>query len=224
MRVGARLIFAREVEVDIRHLAAAVAEESFKRDVEAVFGILRAADGTHFIGHVRAAAILSRVELDVAALRAAVVRRQGVDLGDAGHVRYERRADRPSRADEVAALERALHELLRRHVDDVVLAQNAAELDVQPVDDQLRQIVAVKLVRFPPHHAVKVFFRIFKPRREQLALGQKLDILHLLGDGAGVRHDDLVGFLLAEVVKFLEHFVRRAEVERDGLVRVGEFL
>ena len=164
------------------------------------------------------------MELDVAALGAAVVRRQGVDLGDAGHVRDKRRADRPSRADEVAALERALHELLRRHVDDVVLAQNAAELDVQPVDDQLRQIVAVKLVRFPPHHAVKVFFRIFKPRREQLALGQKLDILHLLGDGAGVRHDDLVGFLLAEVVKFLEHFVRRAEVERDGLVRVGEFL
>lgn len=90
-------------------------------------------------------------------------------------------------------------------------------------DDQLRQIVAVKLVRFPPHHAVNVFFR-FQAAAGQLALGQKLDILHLLGDGAGVRHDDLVGFLLAEVVKFLEHFVRRAEVERDGLVRVGEFL
>ena len=32
-----RLIFAREVEVDIGDLVAAEAEEGFKRDVEAVF-------------------------------------------------------------------------------------------------------------------------------------------------------------------------------------------
>ena len=164
------------------------------------------------------------MELDVAALRAAVVRRQGVDLGDAGHVRDKRRADRPSRADEVAALERALHELLRRHINDVVLAEDAAQLDVQSVDDELGQLVAVERVRLVPDHAVEVFLGVFKARREELALGQKLNVLHLLGDGARVRHDDLIGFLLAEVVEFFQHFLRRAEIERDGLVRVGEFL
>ena len=224
VRVRARLIFAREVQVDIRHLAAAVAEEGLKRDVEAVLDVFCAADGAQLVGHIRAAAVLAAVELHVAALGAAIVRRQGVDLGDARHVCNERRADRASRADKIAALKRALHELLRRHINDVVLAEDAAQLDVQSVDDELRQLIAVERVRLVPDHAVEIFLGVFKARREELALGQKLDVLHLLGDGARVGHDDLVGFFLAEIVEFPEHFVGRAEVERHRLVRVGKFL
>ena len=79
-------------------------------------------------------------------------------------------------------------------------------------------------MRLIPDHAVEVFLGIFKARREELTLGQKLDILHLFGDGARVGHDDLIGLFLAEIVKFLEHFVGRSEVERHRLVRVGKFL
>ena len=224
VRVCARLIFAREVQVDIRHLAAAVAKKGLKRNIEAVLDVFRAADGAHLVGHIRAAAVLAAVELHVAAFGAAIVRRQGVDLGDARHIRHERRADRASRANEIAALKRALHELLRRHVNNVILSKNAAQLDVQSVDDELRQLVAVQLVCLVPDHAVEVFFGVFKARREELTLGQKLDILHLFGDGARVGHDDLIGLFLAEVVEFIEHFVGRSEVERHRLVRVGKFL
>ena len=67
VRVCARLIFAREVQVDIRHLAAAVAKEGLKRNIEAVLDVFRAADGAHLVGHIRAAAVLAAVELHVAA-------------------------------------------------------------------------------------------------------------------------------------------------------------
>ncbi len=163
----ARLIFAGEVQVDIRHLAAAVAEEGLERNVEAVLDVFRAADGAQLVGHVRTAAVaLVAVELHVAAPGAAVVRREGVDLGDARHVGDERRADRPSRADEVAALKRALHELLRRHIDHVILSEDTAQLDIQAVNDQLGQLIAVQLMRLVPDHAVEVLLRVFKARRE----------------------------------------------------------
>ena len=50
------LIFAREVEVDIRDLVAAEAQEGLEGDVKALFFHLRAALGAVLVGHVRAAA------------------------------------------------------------------------------------------------------------------------------------------------------------------------
>ena len=92
--VGAGLVFAGEVQVYIRHFAAAVAQERLKGDVKAVLDILRAADGTHLVRHIRAAAVAAvQNEFAVFALRTAVVGRQGVDLRNAGHISHQRRAD-----------------------------------------------------------------------------------------------------------------------------------
>ena len=97
MRMCARLILTREVEIDIGHLAAAVAKEGLKRNVKAVLDVLRAAFRAVLIRHIRAAAVAAvGDELAVPALRAAVVRRERVDLGNARHIGDERRADRPS--------------------------------------------------------------------------------------------------------------------------------
>ena len=92
--VGPGLIFAGEVQVDIRHLAAAEAQEGLKGDVEAVLHVLGAADGAHLVRHIRAAAVAAvQNEFAVFALRTAVVGRQGVDLRNAGHISHQRRAD-----------------------------------------------------------------------------------------------------------------------------------
>ena len=220
-----RLILTREVQVNIRHLAAAEAEEGLKRNVKAVLDVLRAAFRAVLIRHIRAAAVAAvGDELAVPALRAAVVRRERVDLGDARHIGDERRADRPSRADQIAALQRALDELLRRHIHHVVLAEDAAQLNVQTVLDELRRLVAVKLVHLVPDEAVQILSGIFQARREELALGQQLDVLDLIRNGARVGHDHLVGLFLAEILKFTEHLVRCAEVDGQRRVRVGEFL
>ena len=92
--VSPGLIFAGEVQVDIRHLAAAEAQEGLKGDVKAVLDVLRTADGTDLIRHIRAAAVAAvQNEFAVFALRTAVVGRQGVDLRNAGHIGHQRRAD-----------------------------------------------------------------------------------------------------------------------------------
>ena len=106
--VGFRLIFAGKVQVDIGNLVAAEAEEGLKGNIEAVFLEFRAALGTDGVRQIRAAAVaLGNVEGGVLALRvgAAVVGREGVDLGDAGHVGHDGRADGATGADQIAMLQ-----------------------------------------------------------------------------------------------------------------------
>ena len=92
--VGPGLVFAGEVQVDIRHLAAAEAQEGLKGNVKSVLHVFGAADGTHLVRHIRAAAVAAvQNEFAVFALRTAVVGRQGVDLRNAGHIGHQRRAD-----------------------------------------------------------------------------------------------------------------------------------
>ena len=92
--VGPGLVFAGEVQVDIRHLAAAEAQEGLKGNVKSVLHVFGAADGTHLVRHIRAAAVAAvQNEFAVFALRTAVVGRQGVDLRNAGHISHQRRAD-----------------------------------------------------------------------------------------------------------------------------------
>ena len=103
--VGDGLVGAREVQVDIWDFVAVEAEEDGERDVVAVLDQRRAADGADFVGQVVAAAVGAvGDELAVLAVRAAPVRRQRVDLGDARHRGDEGRADGAARADEVSVV------------------------------------------------------------------------------------------------------------------------
>lgn len=117
--VGNRLIGTREVQVDIRDFVAVEAEEDGKRDVVAVFDERFAADWADLVGKVVAAAVGAiRDEFAVLAFRAAPVRRQRIDLGDARHRRDKRRTDGATRADEVAVVVGFLDEALRDEVQD----------------------------------------------------------------------------------------------------------
>ena len=92
--VGSGLILTGEVEVDIRNLIAAEAEERFKRNVEPVFIELRAALGADRVRQIRAAgAVVRHLEGGKLALGTPVVRREGVDLRNARHKSDNGRAD-----------------------------------------------------------------------------------------------------------------------------------
>ena len=225
--MGAGLIFAGEVQVDIGHLTAAVAEEGLEGDVKAVFDILGAALGAHLIGHIGAAAVAAvGDELVMQALRigAAVMGRQGVDLRDAGHVGHEGRAHGASRAHQIAVLQAALHQLLGRHVDHIVLAQNAAQLHVQAVHDELGGIFAVEGVALGPNLVVKFLSGVSKAGREQLTRGQQLDLLAHIGDEAGIIDDHFLRLFRAEVGKLLQHLIGGLEVDGQGFIGIGELL
>ena len=121
--VSPGLIFAGEVQVDIRHLAAAEAQEGLKGNVKAVLHVFGAADGTHLVRHIRTAAVAAvQDEFAVLALRAAVMGRQRVDLRNAGHISHQRRAHGATGANQISAFVAALHQLLGGHVHHVVLA------------------------------------------------------------------------------------------------------
>ena len=101
MRPG--LILAREVEVYIRDLVAAEAQEGLEGDVEALLLHLLPAVRAVLIRHVRAAAVArAGLEVRVVALGADVVRRQAVHLRDAGHVGHDGRAHAAPAAHQVA--------------------------------------------------------------------------------------------------------------------------
>ena len=223
------LIFAGEVQVDIGNLVAAEAEERFKRDIKAVLGELRAAHGADTVRHVRAAAVLIAVrhehvfKVGEFAFRTAIVRREGVDLRNSGHVRHQRGADASPAADEVAMLQRVLHELLCGHVNDLVMpAENGVQFFFDARCDELRRAFAVKLVGLVPHHALEILRRVRNGRRKKL-LRQEFKALHAVGDSVRRGDDDVAAVRLAEIRKLPEHFIGRFEIERQRLVRVRKF-
>ena len=222
MTVGPGLVFAGEVQVDIRHLAAAEAQESLEGDVKAVLHILGAADRAYLVRHVGAAAVGAiHNEFTVPARGAAIVGRQGVDLRDAGHVGHQGRTHGTTGTNQVAVLQGTLHQLLGGHVHHVVLAQNAAQLHVQAVHDQLRRVLAVEPVDLLPDEAVQVLLGILQAGREQLA-GQQLKGLNLVRHQPGVADHDLVGLLLPQIAELLQHLVGGLEVDGQGRVSVRE--
>ena len=225
MAVGAGLVLAGEVQVDIGHLVAAEAEERLKRDVETVLAQLRPAPGAHLVRHIRAAAeARAGVKVRILALRADIVRRERVDLRDAGEIRHERRADAASAADQIAMLEGVGDKFLCAHVNDVIPArENVVQLGLDAVGDEFRRGFAVDGRHFAIDQVFELLGGVFDLRRVEI-LRQELEHLDAVGNGVRVRDNDLLRLFRAEVGKFVEHLLRRAVIERHGLVRVGEFL
>ena len=87
--MDARLVFAREIQVDIRYLVTLEAEEGLEGDVEALLGERLAAPGADLVRQIDAAGVFL-MPLDVFVVRAQVVRRERVNLGDIRHERRER--------------------------------------------------------------------------------------------------------------------------------------
>ena len=224
--VRLRLVFAREVQVDIgRFFISRETEEGLEWDVEAVAAHARAAFRAVLFRHVGAAAEAAVFdEFAVAALGADIVRREGVDLRDAGHVGHDRRADAAPAADEVAVLEGVLHELLGAHVNDVVVVrEDGVELGVHALLHDGGRGLAVDAVHLVIDKLLELLGRVLDLRGKEV-LGQQLDRLDHVGDGAGIRDDDLARGLLAEVGEFRQHLVGRAEIDRAVAVGVRELL
>ena len=225
MLVCPGLVLTGEIQVDIRHLTAAVAQKRLKGDVKSVLSVLCPAHRTILIGHIRAAAVAAiGDELSMAAFGAAIMGRQGVHLRNAGHIRHQRGPHTAPAAHQITVFQAALHQLLGGHIHHVVLAQNAFQFHVQPVHDQLRRLVAIQLVTLVPHSVMKFLLRILQPRREQPSRRQQLDIFDTVGDAARVVDDHPMRFLFAQIGKLRQHLLRGLEVNGQGCVGVGKLL
>ena len=88
--VGLGLVISRKVQVDIRLLVSLKAQEGLKRNVKAVLDELFPTDGAYCIRHVAARLVgvflhHFAVEVHIVALGTAVMRRQGIYLGNTRH-------------------------------------------------------------------------------------------------------------------------------------------
>ena len=221
--VDARLVLTREIQVNIGHLVALKAKERFERDVEALFCERLAAFRADLVGQIDTAGVIL-VPLEVFVIRAQIVRRERVYLGNIRHERRQRRADRTARTDQIAVREGLGHQLLRDDVHDcVAVADDGVQLTVKARLHGLRERVAVDALCLFVAHIPQVVLAAVDVRRVVLARHRPDNIAHI-SDHVGVLHDHLVGSVLPEIGKFLQHLVRALEVQRRLIIRIGEAL
>ena len=220
--VGAALVFAGKVQVDIRRLVAVEAEERLKGDIVAVSVVIGTTLRAFLRRQVKAGAVAAvRDKFAVLAIGADVVRHKGIDLRNAGHAGHERRTDGAARADQIAVFLAVGNQLLRRHVQHgKAVLVDGAELALEPLLHDLRQGIAVNFFCALPADAVELLLRAVDERREH-ALRDGAHLLDEIRDPVGVRHHNLVCLLLAEIGKLLQHFRRGAEIERRLVVCVA---
>ena len=218
---------AGEVQVDIRNLVAMEAKENCERNIMTVAQHPRAAFRTFLRRQVEAAVhLIVQEELAVTAMRTAIVRLQRVNLGDVEHRRYEGRADAATRANEIAAVNRVLNELMRNIIQNgEAVADNRVQLHLQAVLDKLRQLIAIPGMSLGIGKVAHRLLRTGDERRIQLVtVRHRLEALHHIADFVRIRNHDLIGRLLAQIGELLEHFLRRMQIQRRLHIRVLIFL
>ena len=147
-----RLVFTGEVQVDIRLFISLESQECLERNVESQliqFGPApRAVPVRHVTsGHTVEFPNFLRIKIIVMTGGAQIMRMQGIDLRNAGHVRDKGRSDRSSGSDQITVGHRLPHQLLRDDVHDCEsIGDDGIQLLLQPVLDDLRQLFPVDLM------------------------------------------------------------------------------
>ena len=213
--MGFRMVFAGEIEVDIRNLVAVEAQENSERDVVAILVERRAAMGADLVRQVETAAHFAvRKEFAPLALGADIMRRQGVDFGNVRHGRHEGRTDGPTGADEVAVVIGVLDQLVGDVIEDAeTVAQDGRKFFFQPVFDDLRQRVAVDFVGLLVAHVLQRFRRTGDLREIERFLRYRPAVGNHIVDLIGVGNDHFPRPFFAEIGKFRQHLVCRAQVQ-----------
>ena len=161
------------------------------------------------------------------AVIAAVVRRQGIDLGDAAHGGHEAGTNAAAAAHQIAVGQGLAHQLLGDGIQGgKAVAYDGAQFLFQPFLDDLRQGIAVKLLSPAPGPALDVIRRVGPVGLEGVlalgVLGEQPQLFHLIGDELGIVNHDLMAFFRAQIGELIQHFLGGLEVQRRLIVAVLE--
>ena len=186
---------------------------------------MRAAFGTILRRQVKAGAVAAVGDkFGMLAFRTDIVRTQRIDLGDARHGGDKGRADRTTRADQIAVRLTVGNELLRGHIEHgKAVGRDGVQLLVEPCLDDFGQRITVLFLGAFPCDGNKLFLCALDKRREG-ALWNRADILAHIGNFVGIGDDHLIRLFLAQPLKLLEHFGGGTEIQRRLLVGVPELL
>ncbi len=145
--VRRRLVFACEIQVDVRLFVRFKSQERLKGNGKPLLVVLGAADRAFFRRHVHAAVVFLLVApLQVLALGAEVMGFQRIYFCDARHGSHEGGTYGTPGAYQVPVLHGFLHQHFRRHVHDgISVVDNGVQLLVQPRPNFRRHWIAVHL-------------------------------------------------------------------------------
>ena len=221
LRIGVRraLVLTRKVQVDIRLFVSLKAEEGLKGNIKAVFSHFCAAVRADLIRHVAACGARKllrnfRVEVRVAAIRAYIMRRQGIHLGNAGRIGDKGGTDRAAGAHEIALFVRVLHEFVGDDVHDgKPVLDDGIQLLVEPLLHKSRQRIPVLRMRHAVAELRQFFIRMLNDGRA-LVGPHRGDALHHACEFLRIFDDDFLALFRAEIGKLAQHFLRRSKIER----------
>ena len=143
------LVLAGEVQVDIRLLVSLESQECLKGDVEAILCERMAADRTLLIlhitsGHTGILLHFLRIKIVIMAVGTVIMRTQGVNLRDTGHVRDKGRSYRTTGTYEIPVLVGLPHQFLRNDVHNgETVGNDGVQLPLQTLRNDRRQVVTV---------------------------------------------------------------------------------
>ena len=146
--------------------------------------------------------------------------RKRIDFRDAGHGRDERGTDRSTGADKVAAVIGVFHQFMRDIVQDAVaVLDDGRQFLMQAILHNLRQILAVNSPRVRVAHFRQRFIGTGNFRIVRFPFfRERLDPFAHIRDFPRIRHDDFFCFFRRQIRKFVQHFLRRPDV--NGRVRL----
>ncbi len=221
--VGPGLVLAGEIQVDIGHLVASEAQKGLEGDIKAVLHIGGPAHRADGIGHIRPAAVPmggAVLKVSVLTFGAAVVGTEGIDLGDAREEGHDRGAHRAPGAHQIAVLQGVLHQLLGRHVNDIVLSHDdAGQLQINSVLDDLGQFFPVKLVGLVIDQPLQLLVRVLQLGGKE-ALGQRVQLLDPVSHQIGIADDHVIAVLLPQIAELLQHLLGGLEIDGQGFIAI----
>ena len=221
-RMGFRLVFIGEVQIDIRCFS--LGQEGLERNVLSVALHHMAAFRTHLIRKIVAGLYLRIIkELSMVAVRTAVMRDQRIDFRDSGHSGCERGTDGSSGADHVAIIIRLLYQQMRNVImhTEAIIDDNIQFL-LQTVLNDFREfpIVLVHTAGCTVADAAQLFIRALDHRRECPGW-YRADFFQLIKDPARFLNDHTMNkFVIIEPAEFVQHLIGQT----DMLIRILRFL
>ena len=157
--MGFRVIFTREVQIDIRYFIAIEAKEYGKGDVVAVLLQISPAFRAFLVGKIEPAAVFAMgKKFTVLALGAHIMRRQRIDLCNIRHGRDKGRADGSTGSDQIAIIIGMLYQLVGNVIQDAEpMAQDGRKFFGQAVFYNLGQGIAINLMSLVIAHLFQCF-------------------------------------------------------------------
>ena len=214
---------AGKVQINIGHLVPMEAQKDSEGYIMPIPHHGSAAFGTILGRQVKAGVhLIIHEELAMTALRTTIMGLQRIDLGDIQHGGHEGRANTATGANQIATVQRMLDQLVRDEIEHrKAMSNNRVQLHLQAILHDLRQLIPIPRMRLSIGEIFNCVLRAGDGGRiELITVWNWLNAVHQVRYLIGIGDDDLIGSLLTQISKLLQHLLSCVQIERRLQLRI----